>query len=88
MIKLIDFYADWCAPCKIMDPVIEEIEKELGGKLEVQKIDVDKNSDLQAKYNVFSIPTYVIEKDNREVERLVGARPKQQLVDILNRHLG
>ncbi|HEY5600509.1 MAG TPA: thioredoxin, partial [Patescibacteria group bacterium] len=84
----IDFYADWCAPCKIMDPVIEEIEKELGGKLEVQKIDVDKNSDLQAKYNVFSIPTYVIEKDNREVERLVGARPKQQLVDILNRHLG
>lgn len=87
MLKLIDFYADWCAPCKIMTPILEEIEKEFAGKLEISKIDVDANPDLAAKYSVLSIPTYVFEKENSEIERLIGARPKTEFVKVIQNHL-
>lgn len=87
MLKLIDFYADWCAPCKIMSPIIEEIEKELEGKIQIEKIDVDANIDTASKHNVLSIPTYVIEKDGEEVERFIGARPKDQVLQILQKYL-
>lgn len=87
MLKLIDFYADWCAPCKIMAPIISEIEKEFAGKVEVVKINVDAEVDTASKYNVLSIPTYVFEKSGKEIDRLIGARSKSELSQLINKYL-
>ncbi len=87
MVKLIDFYANWCAPCKMMAPIIEEIEKEFASTIKVTKVNVDENLELASKYNVLSIPTYVLEKDDKEVERVVGARSKAELVQLIQRYL-
>lgn len=86
MIKLLDFWATWCGPCKFMEPIIEDLEKELAGKIEIQKIDVDQEQDLAAKYQVMSIPTYVVEKDGKEVDRIIGATSKDNLHAALTKH--
>jgi len=83
MIKLIDFFAEWCGPCQMMKPVIEELEKELEGKVEFEKIDVDKNSEVSSKYGVMSIPTFVIEKDGKEIGRKVGFVSKEDLLKLV-----
>ncbi len=87
MVKLIDYYADWCGPCQMMAPVIGELEKDLVGKIEFEKINVDKNSDRAGMSGVLSIPTYVIEKDGKEVDRLVGARGKETFKTWVLSHL-
>ncbi|MBI2595235.1 thioredoxin [Candidatus Daviesbacteria bacterium] len=83
MVKLLDFWAPWCGPCKIMNPVIEEIEKELGDKIEVEKINVDENPQKASQYGVMSIPTYIIEKDGKEIARKIGVTPKAELIKLL-----
>lgn len=75
-VKLLDFWAPWCPPCKMMDPVIEELEKELSGKVKVAKVNVDEDPGMAQKYGVMSIPAYIIEKEGKEVARLSGAKPK------------
>lgn len=87
MIKFIDFYADWCAPCKVMVAVIEEIKKEYEGKISVEEVDVDTNQSLTSQYGVLSIPTYLVLKDDHEVGRLVGVNPKVKLAEIINKAL-
>lgn len=87
MIKLVDFYADWCYPCIIMKPVIEELKKELLGKVRVETVNVDENQDLARKFQIFSIPTYVVLKDDHEEERLIGATGKDKLLQLVQRHL-
>lgn len=82
-VKLVDFWAVWCSPCKIMEPVIEEIEKEFKGKIEIVKINVDDNAEMASKYGVMSIPTYVVEKDGKEVGRKVGVTSKAELVKLI-----
>ena len=77
-ITLVDFYADWCGPCKLMSPVIEEIAKEYPD-ITVAKINVNKNEKLAAEYNILSIPTIIIFKNGTEVTRTVGYTPKQDL---------
>ena len=86
MIKVLDYWAEWCGPCKFMDPIIEELEKELKGKVEFEKINVDENQERTAKYQVMSIPTYVIEKDGREVDRIIGATQKGQFLKTLEKY--
>ena len=83
MVKLLDFWAPWCGPCRIMNPVLDEIEKELAGKIEIEKINVDENPDLASKYGVMSIPTYIIEKDGTEIGRKIGVSAKADLVTLL-----
>ena len=87
MIKFIDFYADWCGPCKVMAPVFDEIEGEYEGKIEFQKVDVESESDMASKFGVMSIPTFVILKDDKEVDRKVGGMPKEMLKNWLDSHL-
>lgn len=86
MVKILDFWAVWCGPCKFMEPIIEDLEKDLKGRVEVEKINVDENQELTAKYGVMSIPTYVFIKDDKEVDRIIGATQKDNFVKILEKH--
>jgi thioredoxin 1 len=86
MIKLLDFYADWCGPCKVMSPIFEEIEKDYTGLIEFKKVDVESESDLASKYGVMSIPTFVLVNDDKEIDRKIGAMPKEMLKLWLDSH--
>ena len=78
---LVDFYADWCGPCKMMAPVVESLAAELQGRAKVGKINVDENQDLAMEYNVMSIPTLIIFKDGKEIKRFVGVRDKSEILN-------
>ncbi len=82
-VKLIDFWAPWCSPCRVMNPVLEELEKELAGKITVEKYNVDENQQIAQKYGVMSIPTYIVLKDDQEVGRKIGVTPKAELLKLL-----
>ena len=82
---LVDFYADWCGPCKMLAPIIHEIKEELSERVYVIKVNVDEEEDLSNKFNIYSIPTLVLIKDGKEVDRKVGYNTKQILVDWINR---
>ena len=69
---LIDFYADWCGPCRLQSPVVEELGRRMGDQLEVKKINVDDNMELANKYRIYVVPTLIIEKDQREIRRIEG----------------
>jgi len=76
---LVDFWATWCGPCKMIAPIVEDLAGEYAGKLKVMKLDVDENGGVAAKYNVMSIPTLGIFNKGELVERIVGYMPKEQL---------
>ena len=80
---LVDFWAEWCGPCKMIAPILEEIASEQKGKLTVAKINVDDARDVAMKYQVMSIPTLIVFKDGVEVSRMVGARGKAQMLETL-----
>lgn len=77
---VVDFWAPWCGPCKSIAPVLEEIAKDLDGKVAIYKVNVDENQKCAAQYNVKAIPNLVIFKGGAEVDRVIGAVPKDQLV--------
>lgn len=80
---LIDFYADWCGPCRMMSPIIDEIAVQLGEKVKVGKVNVDENQDLAMEYGVMSIPTIVIRKDGEISKTFVGVRDKNEILEAL-----
>ncbi len=84
---LIDFWAVWCGPCKMIAPIVEELATELNGKLKVGKIDVDNNQQVAMKFGIRSIPTLLIFKDGKVVDQIVGAAPKKALMDKISKHL-
>ncbi len=71
-VVLMDFYAEWCGPCKMQDPINEEIKKKFGDKIEIKKVDVDTSYELAAKYTVHAVPTLILEKDGALFKRYVG----------------
>lgn len=86
-IVLVDFWAPWCGPCKMMGPVIDELAKDYTGKADVVKINVDENPELAARYRVSSIPTLMIFKQGEVVDRIVGLTPKAGLADKINKQI-
>ncbi len=84
---LLDFWAEWCGPCKMIAPVVEELAKEYDGKLKVGKVDVDSNQQTSMQYGVRSIPTLLIFKGGKVVDQLVGAVPKKVLAEKITKHL-
>jgi thioredoxin 1 len=88
-ITLYDFWAEWCGPCKIMHPIIEEIEHQYGGKVVVKKINVDEanNQPLIEKYQIGAMPTYIIEKGDQVASQFVGAQSKLRLTEALDKAL-
>ncbi len=77
---LVDFYATWCGPCQAMAPALEEIARDLDGKLKVVKVDIDEAEDLTEKFGILSVPTLIIFKKGAETFRKVGAGPKRQML--------
>ncbi|MDA8352924.1 MAG: thioredoxin [Firmicutes bacterium] len=84
---LVDFWAPWCGPCKMIAPVLEEIDQELGEKVTIAKLNVDENPDTAGRYGVMSIPTLMIFKDGEVVDKLHGFQPKEQLIEWLTPHM-
>jgi thioredoxin 1 len=84
---LVDFWAEWCGPCKMIAPVIEELAREYDGKLKVGKLDVDANQQISMQLGIRSIPTLLIFKNGKVVEQVVGAVPKRMLAEKLAKHL-
>ena len=87
MVTLYDFTAKWCGPCRVMDPVLATIEKEYGGRVRIQKVDVDDDPVTAQQFNVRSMPTFVLVVDGHEVGRTVGSRPRAFLVGMIDRAL-
>jgi thioredoxin 1 len=81
---LVDFWADWCGPCKAIAPIVEALASEYEGRLKVMKLDVDENPRTASAYRIQSIPTLLVFKDGKLAERIVGAVPKQVIVDKLH----
>jgi thioredoxin 1 len=81
---LVDFWAEWCGPCKQLSPILEEVSKDLVGKVEIAKVNIDDNPESPQKYGVRGIPTLILFKDGKPVATKVGSMPKSQLVDWLN----
>ncbi|HLS22943.1 MAG TPA: thioredoxin [Pseudogracilibacillus sp.] len=84
---LVDFWAPWCGPCKMIAPVLEEIDSEMGDKVKIVKLNVDENQETAGKYGVMSIPTLLLMKDGNIVDQVVGFQPKEALVDVINKHV-
>jgi thioredoxin 1 len=84
---LVDFWAEWCGPCKMIAPILHEIAKDTAGKLVVGKINIDENLEVTQRYDVMSIPTLILFKDGEPVHRIIGAKGKGQLLQELHQYL-
>jgi thioredoxin 1 len=84
---LVDFWAEWCVPCHMVSPVVEELGNEKGDALKVAKLDIDTNPQATRTYGVMSIPALILFKEGQEVARVIGAKPKEQILRELAAHL-
>ncbi|EGQ2767885.1 TPA: thioredoxin, partial [Staphylococcus pseudintermedius] len=81
-VKLVDFWATWCGPCKMIAPVLEDLAVDYEGKADILKLDVDQNQATAAKFEVMSIPTLIVFKDGQPVDKVVGFQPKENLAQV------
>ena len=81
---LVDFWAEWCGPCRMVAPVVEEVAKQYKGKIKVAKVDVDQNQKIATQYSIRSIPSLYVFKGGKVVEQIVGAVPKHQIISVID----
>ncbi len=84
---LVDFYADWCGPCKVVGPIVEELGNDYAGIIDVRKVDVDSNPELAGQYGVRGIPTLILFKEGVAQDTVVGAVPRTRLAEIIEKHV-
>ncbi len=84
---LVDFWAEWCGPCRMVSPIVEQLANSLEGKVKVSKLNVDKNPEIAAEYNIQSIPSLVLFKKGKEINRVVGLSPKEKYEKFVNNTL-
>lgn len=84
---LVDFYADWCGPCKMMAPVVDKIGENYAGKAKVIKVNVDNSTDVAARFGIMSIPTFILFKNGKEVKKIIGGVPQEMLETAINENL-
>ena len=84
---LVDFWAEWCGPCKAIAPAVEQLAQEYAGRAKIYKLDVDHNGDIAMRYGVMSIPALMVFKGGKVVDQMVGAAPKQQIAALIERAL-
>ena len=84
---VVDLWADWCGPCKMMEPILEEIAEEYSDRIKVVKLNIDQNQETPLKFGVMNIPTLLFFKEGKEIDRVIGAFPKKQLVNKIEPHL-
>jgi thioredoxin 1 len=85
---VVDFWAEWCGPCRMIAPIVEELAQDLAGKMKVAKVNVDEAQELAAQFSIMSIPTMLVFKKGQVVDTIVGAMSKDQLLGKLNKHIG
>ncbi|WP_075878226.1 thioredoxin [Merdibacter massiliensis] len=84
---LVDFFATWCGPCKMLSPVLEELAEEFGSQIEIVKVDVDQQSSLAAQYKIMSVPTMMLFKNGELIQKISGYQPKPQLASFLKQFM-
>jgi len=84
---LVDFWASWCGPCRAVAPIIDELANDFYGKVKVGKVNVDEQGELAAKFRIMSIPTIMLFKDGQTVEKVVGARSKEEFAELIEKNL-
>ncbi|MEE9563138.1 MAG: thioredoxin [Thermoanaerobaculia bacterium] len=84
---LVDFWAAWCGPCKMVAPVLEKLAEEMEGKVRIAKVNVDENQDIAVQFQVSSIPTFILFKDGEAADRMLGAMPKGAFEQFIERHI-
>ena len=82
-VTLVDFFATWCGPCKMLGPVLEQVADDVKGEANIVKLDIDQSLDLAKQFGVMSVPTMIIFKDGKEADRIVGLRQKSQIIEAL-----
>lgn len=83
-ITFVDFWANWCGPCKMLGPIIDELATDFEGKINIVKVNVDENKELASRYGIMSIPTMILFKDGKAIEKVSGFHPKEALTNYLN----
>lgn len=86
-VTVVDFYANWCGPCRKLGPILEDVETELANRVKFAKIDTDENIDMAKKYQVSGLPTLLIFKNGEVVERMIGLMPKSSIITNIEKHL-
>ena len=86
-VVLVDFWAPWCGPCKMIAPVLEELDGEISDKAKIVKVDVDENQETASKFGIMSIPTLVVLKNGEVVDKAVGFQPKEALAQLVEKHV-